>query len=68
MSAFAFCLVLLFPSLFLSACSDDAEKYVPDGPVNLSVTRDGAPVSAIDFGTYGGDVLLTLESNDYWDI
>lgn len=68
MSAFAFCLVLLFPSLFLSACSDDAEKYVPDGPVNLSVTRDGAPVSAIDFGTYGGDMLLTLESNDYWDI
>ncbi len=59
---------LLLPSIGLVSCSDDDDKFVPDGPVELTVTRDGAAVTALDFGTYGGNALLTLETNAYWDI
>ena len=59
---------LLLPSLGLLACSDDDDKFVPDGPVELSVTRDGADVTALEFGSYGGSALLTLATNDYWTI
>lgn len=59
---------LLLPSVGLVSCSDDNEGFVPDGPISLSVTRDGADVDALEFGTYGGNVLLTLESNAYWEI
>lgn len=41
---------LLLPSLGLISCSDDDDNYVPEGPVELSVTRDGEPVDALSFG------------------
>lgn len=44
------------------------QDFVPDGPVALSVTRDGEAVSAIEFGTYGGYAMLTLEANAPWEI
>lgn len=59
---------LLIPALGIVSCSDDDDKIVPDGAVELSVTRDGASVDALDFGSYGGNVLLTLKSNASWDI
>lgn len=59
---------LLLPSLGLISCSDDDDNYVPEGPVELSVTRDGEPVDALSFGTYGGDALLTLVTNAYWEV
>lgn len=59
---------LLLPAVGLVSCSDDDDKFVPDGPVELSVTRNGADVNALDYGTYGGETLLTLETNAYWDI
>lgn len=59
---------LLSPAVGLVSCSDDDDKFVPDGPVELTVTRDGADVTALEFGSYGGSALLTLETNDYWTI
>ena len=49
--------LLLLPSMGLVSCSDDDEPFT--GPAELTVTRDGAAVEAIDFGTYGGYALLT---------
>lgn len=59
---------LLFPAIGVTSCSDDDEKYMPEGPVELSVTCDGSEVTSLDFGTYGGNVLLTLVTNACWDI
>lgn len=58
--------LLLLPSMGLVSCSDDDEPFT--GPAELTVTRDGAAVEAIDFGTYGGYALLTLTSNAEWEI
>ena len=58
--------LLLLPSMGLVSCSDDDEHFT--GPAELTVTRDGAAVEAIDFGTYGGYALLTLTSNAEWEI
>lgn len=58
---------LLIPLLGITACSDD-DKIIQDGPVELSVTKDGASVDKLDFGTYGGNALLTLATNAPWDI
>lgn len=59
---------LLLPSLGLVSCSDDDDKFVPDGPVTLSVTRDGEDLTDLDFGTYGGSMIVALETNAYWNI
>ena len=59
---------LLFPAIGVTSCSDDDEKYMPEGSVELSVTCDGSEVTSLDFGTYGGNVLLTLVTNACWDI
>ena len=67
-SKLMFLVSLLLPSVGIVSCSDDHDKFVPEGPVELSVTRDGANVDALDFGTYGGSVLVTLKTNAYWDI
>ena len=60
---------LLLPAFCLTSCSDDDDDlFRPDGPVELSVTSNGTEVDALDFGTYGGNTLLTLVSNASWDI
>ncbi len=58
--------LLLLPSMGLVSCSDDDEPFT--GPAELTVTRDGAAIEAINFGTYGGHALLTLTSKAEWEI
>lgn len=58
---------LILPSLSIVSCQDD-DKYVPDGDVQLSVSRDGAEVNSLEFGNYGGNTVLTLVTNAYWNI
>ncbi len=58
-------LCMVIPAL-AAACSDD--KETPAGPAHMTVTRDNSPVDALDFGTYGGSALLTLQSDAPWTI
>lgn len=59
---------LLLSAFGLMSCSDDDNKFVPDGAVELSVTDQGTDVDALSFNNYGGSKLLTLVTNAYWEI
>lgn len=59
---------LLFSTVGLVSCSDDDDVFVPDGPVTLTLTCNGSELTDLDFGSYGGNALVTLESNAPWEI
>lgn len=52
----------------LSSCSDNDNKFVIDGPAQIKVTRDGADIDAVEFGSYASSVVLTLETNVPWEV
>ncbi len=58
---------LLASSLMVGSCSDD-DEMVFEGTPEISVTKAGNVVDAIDFGSYSESVMLTLESNAPWTI
>lgn len=51
-----------------SSCTDDGDKISIEGPVSISVTKDGADVNALEFGTYASSAVLTLETNAPWEV
>lgn len=61
-------LVMLVSMAGFMSCSDDNEVY--NGPADLKVTATatGEPVTALEFNTYGGSVMITVESDAPWQI
>lgn len=65
-----FLVCLLVPALWLTSCSgdDDDDITPPGGPAELSITRDGAEVDALQFTEHGGNVMLALVANVSWEV